>query len=343
MLARWIPLLAATAAGADAEPFAFKDGDRVALVGNTVIERAQEYGHLETLLTLGAGKKVKGVTFRNLGWSGDSVFGDARSYFGPPQEGRDRLQRVIGEVKPSVLMVCYGTNAAMTSTGGWTDDPVGAARSKGGDAASMALFLEGYGKLLDLLTASAGEALRDVILISPPPLENLGAPLPDQSENNGKLGRYRDAIRGLATARGHRFVDLFEAMGGDLVKAGEKTVGPLTTNGVHYGDAGYTVMGEALVKGLGLTLPENLSANATEVVALRETVKKKDRLFFHRWRPVNETYLFLFRKHEQGQNAKEIPMFDPLIETEERKIEELRAKVFEELGAGSEGRGAGSR
>ncbi len=42
--------------------------------------------------------------------------------------------------------------------------------------------------------------------------------------------------------------------------------------------------------------------------------RRKDQLFFHRYRPQNETYLFLFRKHEQGNNAVEIPQFDPLIQ-----------------------------
>src|SRR5260221_1241440 len=50
----------------------------------------------------------------------------------------------------------------------------------------------------------------------------------------------------------------------------------------------------------------------------------KNTLFFDRWRPQNETYLFGFRKHEQGQNAKEIPMFDPLISQQEAEIAKLR-------------------
>src|SRR4030095_7282248 len=50
---------------------------------------------------------------------------------------------------------------------------------------------------------------------------------------------------------------------------------------------------------------------------LRQTVVKKNELFFHRYRPENNTYLFLFRKHEQGQNAKEIPQFEPFIEEHE--------------------------
>ncbi len=54
----------------------------------------------------------------------------------------------------------------------------------------------------------------------------------------------------------------------------------------------------------------------------------KDFLFFNRWRPQNETYLFGFRKHEQGQNAKEIPMFDPLIEQADKKIDELKGAAL---------------
>jgi putative heme-binding domain-containing protein len=57
---------------------------------------------------------------------------------------------------------------------------------------------------------------------------------------------------------------------------------------------------------------------------VRKVVQKKNELYFHRWRPANETYLFGFRKYEQGQNAKEIPMFDPLISKEEERIDELK-------------------
>lgn len=313
---------------AGAEPFALKDGDRVALVGNTVIERAQNFGHVETLLSLAGGVETKGVTFRNLGWSGDSVFADARAYFGKPKEGRDRLKRVLEQAKPTVLLVCYGTNAAMTAHKGWTDDAAGAQRSKAGDDESLKLFVERYNDLLGLMKAGAGPKLREVVLLSPPPLESLDKPWPDQTKNNQQLARYRDAIRDLAKAKGHRFVDLFELMGG--VPEG-KAETPLTTNGIHYSDQGYRVLASKLVGGLGLKLPENLSDNEASVVALRKTIFNKNRLFFHRWRPANETYLFLFRKHEQGNNAKEIPMFDPLIEAEEKKIEELRVVVLNQL------------
>ena len=60
---------------------------------------------------------------------------------------------------------------------------------------------------------------------------------------------------------------------------------------------------------------------------LRQAIVAKNRLYFHRWRPQNETYLFGFRKHEQGQNAREIPQFDPLVAEQEAKIARLRVPV----------------
>ena len=42
-------------------------------------------------------------------------------------------------------------------------------------------------------------------------------------------------------------------------------------------------------------------------------------------RPQNETYIFGFRKREQGHLAPEIPQFDPLVEAKEKEIAGLRA------------------
>ena len=60
-----------------------------------------------------------------------------------------------------------------------------------------------------------------------------------------------------------------------------------------------------------------------QVEALREAIVHKNFLWFCKWRPQNNTYLFLFRKHEQGDLAPETEDFDPLIEAAEREIEKL--------------------
>lgn len=66
------------------------------------------------------------------------------------------------------------------------------------------------------------------------------------------------------------------------------------------------------------------SVEAAQFESLRKAIVDKNQLYFHRWRPQNETYLFGFRKHEQGNNAREIPMFDPLVEEQEATIAKLR-------------------
>ena len=51
----------------------------------------------------------------------------------------------------------------------------------------------------------------------------------------------------------------------------------------------------------------DVAADREQAEALRAAINAKNRLFFYRWRPQNITYLFGFRKHEQGNNAVEIP------------------------------------
>src|SRR4051812_47763278 len=52
----------------------FRNGDVVALIGGEDVAAQKESGHLETLLSI----SFPGVTFRNLGWEGDTVFAQPR-------------------------------------------------------------------------------------------------------------------------------------------------------------------------------------------------------------------------------------------------------------------------
>lgn len=53
---------------------------------------------------------------------------------------------------------------------------------------------------------------------------------------------------------------------------------------------------------------------------LRKAIVEKNMMYFHQWRPQNITYLFLFRKHEQGNNAKDVDEFRQLVAKQERQI-----------------------
>lgn len=303
-------------------PF-LQTGDRVAFVGGGLIERARLNGYLETALTLGAGPQVSGLKFRNLGWSGDTVFNDARSYFGKPKEGRDRLKKIIDEWKPSVILLNYGAEVALSSGRAWTDESTVSKLSAGSWDESIAVFLEGYGKMFEEIRKGAGNNLRKIVIVAPPPFENLGNPLPDHLENNRRLAKIRDALQTFAEKRKVHFVDLFGAMGGDKLDK-ESSTEAFTHDGLHFTKNGYRELASQLALGLGYEAIQTDSLTED----LRKSIIEKNRLFFHRWRPANETYLYLFRKHEQGNNAKEIPQFDPIIEDWEKEIEAIRSQLF---------------
>jgi len=77
----------------------------------------------------------------------------------------------------------------------------------------------------------------------------------------------------------------------------------------------------------------------TQAEQLRQTIIDKNMNYFHRWRPQNVTYLFGFRKHEQGQNAKEVAEFDALVAQAEARISKLRRPqphLYEIIGSQSQ-------
>jgi hypothetical protein len=126
---------------------------------------------------------------------------------------------------------------------------------------------------------------------------------------------YRDTIQTIATKRGLYLADLF----GNLISSKQPLHG-LTDNGLHLTEVGYKETTKAFLAALGLPTDGAYSDSMNNV---RTAIVAKNELYFHRWRPQNQTYLFGFRKHEQGRNAKEIVEFDPLIATAEATIQEL--------------------
>src|SRR5581483_12333858 len=106
-------------AAAPPTPFELRDGDRVVLLGSALIEYEQFHGYLETeLLVRSPGRKL---TFRNLGWSGDTVRGNARTSGYQNPEGLARLLREVKELKPTVLFLGYGMNESFAGPAGLAD------------------------------------------------------------------------------------------------------------------------------------------------------------------------------------------------------------------------------
>lgn len=268
----------------DAAKFEFRDGDRVVLLGGAFVERMQYDNYLETLIT--AAFPDRNLTFRNLGWSGDTVWGDSRGVFGGRAEGFKRLVSDVNLCQPTLLVIGYGQNEAHAGEGG------------------LAEFRAGLNQLLDALRPTGARFL----LLGPKKQQNIGPPLPDPAPYNADLRKYTQAIADVAQERGAAFVDLYDLPGE-------------TDNGLHLTDAGALEFAQALLPQLNVPTPVY---SISELAELRRTIGHKNEWFFHRYRPQNETYLFLFRKHEQGNNAVEIPQFDPLVEQKEREIARLK-------------------
>lgn len=360
-----------------------KPVDRIVLLGDTLIERAQSYGYLETLLT--ARFPDRSPTFRNLGWSGDNVFGEARAGFGSVEDGYKQLREQIAAVKPTFLIISYGTN-----------------ESHAGEA-GLAAFRAGLNRLLDDLPPETSR----IVLLGPVRQQRMPPPFPDPAAANERRALYGKLLEQIAAEHGLRYV----AIDSFAPETRPGRFPSWTTNGIHLNDEGYRLLANHLARQLidasgwsatldaksgavvdkkGLasldavasapanagtsftlrpergpaTWPEkdtpwgqltvrNLppgnyllkTADRSTVLAqgdaaawakglpvavapaeierlntMRERVVAKNRLFFYRWRPQNETYLLGFRKHEQGQNAVEIPKFDPLVEAVENEI-----------------------
>ncbi|MFM8734876.1 MAG: SGNH/GDSL hydrolase family protein [Pirellulales bacterium] len=275
-------------------PEPLRDGDRVVFLGDTFFEREGQRGFIESALA--AAHPAAAIRFRNLGWSGDTVWAESRGVFDAPSQGYDRMLPLVGEIAPTVIFIAYGRN-----------------ESERGDA-GLEAFRGQLAKLCDdVRTAAAGkdrspESVR-LLLVTPSPCETI-----DADRRNATLAATSAVIREVAVAKSAGLVDLFGGLSQPAAPGTRRT-----DNGIHLSDAGYAEAATRFVEACGGRLPADFAARSAD---LRRLVVDKNTLFFHRWRPANETYLFLFRKHEQGNNVVEIPRFDPLVEEAEQKVHE---------------------
>lgn len=299
------------AQGTAGDQFEFREGDKVVLLGGALIEQEQLSGDWELLLT--AAYPERSVRFRNLGWSGDTVWGESRGMF-EPHEGYQRLIEHVAQENPDVILIAYGNNEAF------------------GGEERLEAFTAQLQKLVEDLNADG----RRFVFLSPLLMEAEQLPMPPEQareharQYNRSLVRYSDVIRRLAREQKQPYIDLQQQQ----LEAAESDQPPLTDNGLRLTADGYRQTARWLASGLKpagdvdhLEAVVGLDFEAPAVIRLREAIQQKNQLYFHRWRPQNFTYLFGFRKHEQGNNAVEIPQFDPLVAEAEQQIARLRQQV----------------
>lgn len=186
-------------------------GDRIVFFGNTFAERLALFSYFETLLA--SRYPDHDLTFRNLGWSADTLTLQPR-----PLNFGDMFTHLSGQ-KADVIFACFGMNEAF-------EGPAG-----------LHAFESAWRNLLDRFRASKfnGRA-PGLVLVSPIAHEKLGGHLPDPTEHNRNLAQYTRTMENVAAEYETVFIDLFTPTH-RLME--DESIPDLTFNGIHltrYGD-----------------------------------------------------------------------------------------------------------
>jgi putative heme-binding domain-containing protein len=321
-----LPIHAPVLSAGDAEPAAkleIKRGDHICIIGNTLADRMQHDGWLETMLHSRFPKHE--LAIRNLGFSADELTVRLRSAnFGSqdqwlagkqpiPEPNRlvtrkgltdNRLERT--NTRADVIFAFFGYNESFAGA-------------------------EGLDKFKNDLEAFIRHTLAQkyngknaprLVLFSPIAHENLkGRNLPDGSENNKRLEMYTKAMIEVAGKNGVICVDLFHP----TRELYAKTDKPLTINGIHLNTRG----NEAVARIIDAALfPGEVKRDAEEVEKLRQAILDKNFYWFSRYRTLDGFNVYggrAFEKYADKQSnyedqQREMEILDVMTSNRDKRI-----------------------
>lgn len=236
----------------------------IAYVGNTLLDRSQDFGYLETLLH--QAHPNYDLRVRNFAWSADAVDLQPR-----PANFADTDQHLVF-AEADVILVAFGFNESFKGEGG------------------LNKFRTDLDKYLRATKTKAfnGKSGPIIILLSPIANENIKGV--NAAVNNSNLKLYSDAMRDIAGMHQVGFVDLFS----ETEKAMKFTRHDLTINGCHLNDDGYRLFAGIVFNQVFGYKPPVVNEE------LRAAVLEKNKQFFRRYRPVNTFYYTGDRNRSYG-------------------------------------------
>lgn len=358
--------------------------NRVVLVGGSLISRMELFGYFETRML--AHWPNQDLTFRNIGWPADDVYGMARSQFGSAQNTRSwkpptpeegfgsrLLMQHIMDAEPTTLVIGYGPEMAFAE-----------------NDTAFNLFYTGYERLLNF----ADSLQVNLVLLTPPKQEAKYLSVEELTVRNEKLSKTRNFILQQAQARNYKAIDLFEKLITDPVHP------VYTMDGLHLNDLGQKKLAQILLESSGLSqentfqlqlfqngavdktnhvlvgnwsptvkgvkfettttsffssgmitvdnpfavylegnfagksekaLVLKLPADSVRINKVRQLVLEKNKMHRYRIQPLNEAYIYLFRRHEMGHLAYEMEDFKGLIREKEAEIRSLLTPVKHQI------------
>ena len=277
-------------------PLELKKGDRIAFIGNTLLDRAQEFGHFESYLHLAHPDHE--LVIRNFSWSADEV--DLQ----PRPDNFATVKQHLTREKIDVIFAAFGYNESFA-----------------GPEAIDSFKARMTTWLIDLKTSAFnGKTAPRIILLSPVANENIEN-IAAADLNNANIKAYSDAIAEVANAEGVGFANVFDATG----TAMRDESSDLTINGAHLLDEGYKIFADQL---FSETFGKSAPDPNTE---LREVIIDKNRQYFRRYRPLNTFYYVGGRSETYGylDFLPAMRNFEIMTENREKRAREIaRGKSF---------------
>ena len=248
-----------------AEPLLeFRPGDHIASIGNTLADRMQHDGWLETRLQ--AMFPNHQLVFRNLGYPGDELKQRIRANnFGSPDQW-------LSKVEADVIFGFFGYNEAFRGEDG------------------LDVFEQNLVEILDSMLNQQynGHSAPRIVMFSPIAHEDLKSPhLPDGSANNHNLEMYTDVMQKVCREKNVAFVDLFRPS----LRLYKSNKGPLTLNGIHLLPYGNKQIADHIVSEL-FDDQGTVKKSNDEWHRLRTAVLEKNLHWFSRYRVVDEYNVF---------------------------------------------------
>ncbi|MFT5302046.1 MAG: glucose/arabinose dehydrogenase, partial [Mariniblastus sp.] len=286
------PISSSAQSGIELEP-----NDNVCYLGNTLADRMQHHGWLETYIH--ALHPTHELTFRNLGFAADELKTRPRSAnFGDPHQWLTKCQA-------DVIFCFFGYSESLRGEAG------------------LQQFETDLTDLIKEMQAKQynGKTAPRLVFFSPIAHENHKSPhLPDGAKNNSNLKLYTESMKRICDASNVPFLDLFNTSGGLYQRA--KT--PLTMNGIHLLDHGNRALAQSIIPRL---FPGSTAPSDQDIQKLRESVLDKNYHWFSRYRVVDgynvyggRSKLAWFDQSNADVMLREMEMFDVMTTNRDRRV-----------------------
>lgn len=278
-------------------PLKLNKGDRIAFIGNTLFDRAQEFAFFESYLHLH--HPEHDLFIRNFAWSADEI--DLQ----PRPDNFATVKQHLTREKIDVIFAAFGYNESF-----------GGLEQLESFRARLTTWL------IDLKTSAFnGETAPRIILVSPTANENIDA-VAAADLNNERLAAYVKVMAEVAAEEKVGFADVFTATRTALDDPDTN----LTFNGVHLIEKGYEVFSAELFQRTFEASPPDGNEE------LRDVLIDKNRQYFRRYRPLN-TFYYTGGRNKQYGYLDFLPAmrnFEIMTENREKRAHAIaRGKSFE--------------